>query len=136
LRLRLGRVTLRAEHMKNDPTQQSDIESKASPDSGTHRPRRAVLLAAGIIIGVAGLLVACGGGGGDDKDAAVQEAERAQALGLFDKLPVSWVPAAITFSMNPGARQDVPITLTTKVALKNAKVGDFALEDRPSLDEE
>lgn len=86
-----------------------------------HLSKRGVL---GVCLGgiVALLVVACGGGGSDDKEAAVQEAERAQALGLLDKLPVSWAPTAITFSANPGARQDVPITLTTKVALKNAKI--------------
>lgn len=71
---------------------------------------------------LAGVLVACGGGGGSEQDAAVQEAERAHALGLLDKLPVSWKPNAITFSANPGFRQDVPVTLTTTKALTNAKI--------------
>lgn len=70
---------------------------------------------------LAGVLVACGGGG-SEQDAAVQEAERAHALGLLDKLPVSWKPNAITFSANPGFRQDVPVTLTTTKALTNAKI--------------
>lgn len=67
------------------------------------------------------VLVACGGGDAD-RDAAVQETERAQAQGLLDKLPVSWAPSSITFNANPGSRQDIPVTLTTKVALKNARV--------------
>ncbi|MBS0384660.1 MAG: hypothetical protein JSS00_04850 [Proteobacteria bacterium] len=67
------------------------------------------------------VLVACGGGG-SEQDAVVQEAERAHAQGLLDKLPVSWKPNAITFSANPGFRQDVPVTLTTTKALTNAKI--------------
>jgi hypothetical protein len=74
-----------------------------------------------VALAVSVLVVACGGGS-DDQDAAVQEAERAQALGLFDKLPVSWVPETVDLSVGTGVRQDVPITLTTKVALKNARV--------------
>lgn len=69
------------------------------------------------------LLISCGGGGeNEEKPAAVVDAERQQALGLFDKLPVSWNPGSIAFSANPGSRQSVPVTLTTKIALKNAKI--------------
>jgi hypothetical protein len=79
--------------------------------------KKAFLGAAAIVVAV--VLVACGGGG---QDAAVREMERAQGLGILDKLPVSWVPTAITFSANPGARQDVPVTLTTTKELSNAKI--------------
>lgn len=75
-----------------------------------------------IAAGVAVFLVACGGGGSDASDTATQEAERAHALGLLDKLPVSWVPGSVELSVGLGVRQDVPITLTTRVALKNAKI--------------
>lgn len=88
------------------------------------RNARRILFASGLaaLVGVA--LVACGGGGDSTQqpEAAVQAVERAQALGLLDRLPVSWAPSAIAFSANPGSRQDVPITLTTTKALVNAKI--------------
>jgi hypothetical protein len=75
-------------------------------------------------LAVAALLVACGGAGQDEQAASdpVAETERQQALGLFDKLPVSWAPTQLVFSLNPGSVQTVPVTLTTKKALTNAKI--------------
>lgn len=71
-------------------------------------------------------VVACGGGGDDnvvDETAEpVAEAERAQALGLYDKLPVSWSPTSLDFSLERGSSRDVKVTLTTKVALRNARI--------------
>ena len=89
--------------------------------SALHLSKRGI---AGIVlaIGAVAILVACGGGGSGEKDAAVQEVERAQALHFLDKLPVSWSVPSLTFSLNPGARQDVQVTLTTTKTLSNAKI--------------
>jgi hypothetical protein len=75
-------------------------------------------------LAVAALLVACGGAGQDEQAASdpVAETERQQALGLFDKLPVSWAPSPLVFTLNPGSLQRVPVTLTTKKALNNARI--------------
>jgi hypothetical protein len=81
--------------------------------------KRGLLL---FLSGALALVVVACGGGSEEKDAAVQEMERAQALGILDKLPVSWAPSAITFNANPGARQNVPVTLTTTKTLTNAKI--------------
>lgn len=85
---------------------------------------RRILIASGLAAFVGFALVGCGGGGDatQQPEMTAQSAERAQALGLLDKLPVSWAPSAIVFSANPGSRQDVPITLTTTKALVNAKI--------------
>jgi hypothetical protein len=73
------------------------------------------------IVAVLGVLAACGGGSGEE-EAWKDDPQVVQAMKLGDRLPVSWVPEAITFDVNPGARQDVPVTLTSKVALKNARI--------------
>ena len=64
------------------------------------------------------VLVACGGGGSDSEPAPLSR-EEAQ---LLIKLPVSWSPQSLTFSLNPGGRLSVPVTLTTTKALANAKI--------------
>ncbi len=82
-----------------------------------------------VLLGVVGLaaaalLVACGGSGDTNEVAndPVLETEHKQALGLFDKLPVSWAPSPLVFTLNPGSVQTVPVTLTTKKALTNSKI--------------
>jgi hypothetical protein len=75
-----------------------------------------------LLVGAVAILVACGGGGNDDTSDPVAETERSQALGLFDKLPVSWTPTKLVFNLNPGSRQSIPVTLTTTKALTNARV--------------
>ncbi len=76
------------------------------------------------LVGAAALLVACGGGGDTSESGAdpVAETERQQALGLFDKLPVSWAPAKIETVVGLGVQQGIPVTLTTTKALKNARI--------------
>jgi hypothetical protein len=75
-----------------------------------------------LLVGAVSILIACGGGGNDDTSDPVLETERSQALGLFDKLPVSWTPTKLVFNLNPGSRQSIPVTLTTTKALTNARV--------------
>lgn len=67
------------------------------------------------------VLAACGGTSPDDAD-PIADTERQQAQGLFNKLPVSWAPTSLVFTLNPGSTQTVPVTLTTTKALTNARV--------------
>jgi hypothetical protein len=75
-----------------------------------------------LLVGAAAILIACGGGGNDDTSDPVAETERSQALGLFDKLPVSWTPTKVVTEVGLGASLRVPVTLTTTKALTNARV--------------
>jgi hypothetical protein len=80
-----------------------------------------VFLALGGVAALA-VLAACGGSSNDESADPVAETERQQAQGLFDKLPVSWAPTSLVFTLNPGSRQSIPVTLTTTKALTNARV--------------
>lgn len=66
-------------------------------------------------VGVAAVLVACGGGGGSPSDREVP-------LGLGIGSAISWTPGTLAFSINPGGKQDVPVTFTSSVALSNVAV--------------
>lgn len=77
-----------------------------------------------LLLGAALVLVACGGGGGttDEKSDPVAQTEREQAQGLFDRLPVSWIPTKIVTDVGLGAPVSIPVTLTTTKALTNARI--------------
>lgn len=68
------------------------------------------------LCGVAWLavLAACGGGGQDSPTVR----ESGQARGGS----VSWAPQSVAFSVNPAARQDIPVTLTATLALSGASI--------------
>jgi hypothetical protein len=75
-----------------------------------------------LVVGVvSGLLAACGGGNSEDESWHT-DPKVLQAMKLAEKALVSWDPSFIAFNVNPGARQNIPVVLTTKVALKNAKI--------------
>lgn len=74
--------------------------------------KRLFLAACGI--GALLVLAACGGGGQDSPTA--READQGTTTSI------SWAPQAVAFSANPGARQDVPVTLTTTRALSGASI--------------
>ena len=65
-------------------------------------------------VGVAAVLVACGGGGGSS------DRESPQGLGVGSA--IAWTPGTLAFSINPGGRQDIPVTFTSSVALTNVSV--------------
>lgn len=75
--------------------------------------RRVTLLF--LAAGATTVLIACGGG---------QSASdgREQPSGLSAGSAIAWAPSAIAFSLNPGARQDIPVTFTTSVSLSNVAV--------------
>jgi hypothetical protein len=82
---------------------------------------RVFLVACGIT--AVAVVAACGGGSVSDEAAdPVSEAERAHALGLFDKLPVSWTPERVTLDVTRGTTQSVQVAVTTTKTLRNARV--------------
>lgn len=74
-----------------------------------------------LLLGAAAVLVACGGASQED-ESWKQDPRVMEAMKFGANLPVSWAPSSLTFSMNPGGKQDVPVTFTTTKALKNARV--------------
>lgn len=74
-----------------------------------------------LALGVIALLVACGGASNDEE--VVQQVDgHKEALHFGKSAPVSFAPSSLTLSLNPGSRQDVPLTLTTTKALQNARI--------------
>ena len=76
-------------------------------------------------VGLVALLVACGGGTSQD---ATEDAD-GQKVALHGRdgdregnSIVTWTPASIAFSINPGARQDIPVTFTAKQALTDVRI--------------
>lgn len=81
-----------------------------------HRTNKKRLLLGGLVVVVGAVLAACGGGNG------VSEG-RAQPLGLEGVGSViAWSPSPLAFSINPGGRQEVPVTFTSSAALTNVAV--------------
>lgn len=69
-------------------------------------------------IALLALVAACGGG----SDQAQSTGERAQPLALATGPTVSFAPASITMSANPGSKQDIPVVITAGSAMSNVTV--------------
>lgn len=69
-----------------------------------------------LVTGTVITLIACGGG-----ESAPDG--RKQALGVGGTgNAIAWTPGAIAFSVNPGGKQDIPVTFTSTAALSNVTV--------------
>lgn len=79
------------------------------------RMRAAVAIA---VISTALLVVACGGGGSDANTADGRAVPLAAGLGQA----ITWTPASITDTANPGSRQDIPITFTASANVANVSI--------------
>ena len=71
-----------------------------------------LFLVAGAVI----TLTACGGG-----ESAPEGRKQALAVGGTGNA-IAWTPGSIAFSINPGGKQDIPVTFTTSAALSNVTV--------------
>lgn len=78
--------------------------------------KRGLLLAFSALAAL--VVVACGGGG---QEAAAPDG-RAMPLGLGLGSAITWSPASVTDTANPGSRQDIPITFTTSANVSNVTV--------------
>ena len=79
------------------------------------RMRAAVAIA---VISTALLVVACGGGGSDANTADGRAMPLAAGLGQA----ITWTPASITDTANPGSRQDIPVTFTASANVANVSI--------------
>ncbi len=68
---------------------------------------------------VLAVLAACGGG---SEDKAQSLGERVQPLAAGTGPTVSFAPASITMSANPGSKQDIPVVITAGSAMSNVTV--------------
>lgn len=67
---------------------------------------------------VAVFVAACGGGGSE----ADPSGDRAHPLGSGLGQTITWTPASITDTANPGSRQDIPVTFTALANITNVTI--------------
>lgn len=69
-----------------------------------------------LIVGAA--LSACGGG----ERATAEHAQTLEHKGLGGGSAMTWSPSPLAFSINPGAKQEVPVSFTSSVSISNVSV--------------